>query len=96
MIKFSSLLLAGCTVCLPIVAQAQPPSPATDQVYCAKLSDVYVRYIGHGDGSDRRLVLRGSNDAQVASTQCRTNTAWAIPKLEQQLAANKFTLPTRD
>jgi hypothetical protein len=96
MFKITNLLVVALTVGLPLTVQAQPGSVASDRAYCARLSETYVRYIGHDDGSSRRLVLRGSNDAQVASTQCKTNTAWAIPVLEQQLAANKFTLPTRD
>ena len=96
MLKISKLLLAACVAGLPIAAQAESSSAASDMAYCAKLSSLYVRYIGHDNGSSHRLVLRGSNDAQVASTQCRSNTSWAIPVLEQQLAANKFTLPTRD
>jgi hypothetical protein len=96
MIRISRLLVMALSMCLPIAAQAQPNPPSNDRAYCAKLSDLYVRYIGHNNGSNGRLVLRGSNDAQVASTQCESNAAQAIPVLEQQLAANKFTLPARD
>jgi hypothetical protein len=84
------------TVGLPLTIQAQPGSAASDRAYCARLSETYVRYIGHDNAAAHRIIPRGSNDAQVASTQCQTNTAWAIPVLEQQLAANKFTLPARD
>jgi hypothetical protein len=55
-----------------------------------------VNYIGHDNSNASNFLRRGANDAQVASTQCQDNTAWAIPVLEQQLAANKFTLPARD
>jgi hypothetical protein len=96
MVRISGLLVMAVGSCLPIAAQAQPNPPSDDRAYCAKLSELYVRYIGHDNGSDDRLILRGSNDAQAASTQCQVNTAWAIPVLEQQLAVNKFTLPTRD
>ena len=97
MFKMSSLLLVACAAGLPIATQAQAASPAGDQAYCAKLSGLYVRYIGHDNGSPRRAVRRGSNDAQVAVAKCQQgDTAWAIPVLEQQLAANKFTLPARD
>jgi len=97
MSRMSNLLLVACTVGLPIAAQAQPNASAGDRAYCAKLSELYVRYIGHDEGSSHRLILRGSNDAQVAVAKCQQgDTAWAIPILEQQLADNKFTLPTRD
>ena len=95
--KLSRFLLVACMVGLPIATQAQPGSLGGDMAYCARLSDLYVRYIGHDNGSPRRLILRGANDAQVAVAKCREgDTAWAIPVLEQQLAANKFTLPPRD
>ena len=96
MYRIWNCLLLACMAVLPVAAQAQPNALSSDQLYCAKLSNLYVRYIGHDDGSSHRLVLRGANDAQVAATQCKSNAAWAIPVLEQQLAANKFTLPTRD
>jgi hypothetical protein len=97
MFKISAAFVAACVAGLPIAAQAQSNSPASDRAYCSKLSDLYVQYIGHDNGSTHRLVLAGSNDGQVAVTKCRQgDTAWAIPVLEQKLAANKFTLPARD
>jgi len=94
--KISNLLLVAGLACLPIAVQAESGSPASERTYCAKLSEIYVHYIGHDNSSPDKYLLRGANDAQVATTQCQTNTAWAIPILEQQLAANKFTLPTCD
>jgi hypothetical protein len=42
------------------------------------------------------MYLRGSLDGQLAVAQCKEgNTAAAIPVLERQLLANKFTLPAR-
>jgi hypothetical protein len=97
MSKMVSFFLVACAAGLPIATQAKAASSASDQAYCAKLSGLYVRYIGHDDGSPRRLVQRGSNDAQVAIARCQQgDTVWAIPILEQQLVANKFTLPARD
>jgi hypothetical protein len=96
MSRIANFLLAACVAGLPIAAQAQPGSPMDDRAYCAKLSELYVRYIGHDNSNANNFLRRGANDAQVASTQCQVNTAWAIPVLEQQLAANKFTLPPRD
>jgi hypothetical protein len=96
MVKITNFLIVVLTVGMPLTVHAQPNSPSNDRAYCAKLSELYVRYIGHDDGSSHRIIPRGANKAQVASTQCEVNTAWAIPVLERQLAANKFTLPTRD
>ena len=96
MLRIASALVVAFTLSLPFAVQAQPSPTSIDQAYCAKLRDLYVRYIGHDNATAHRILPRGDNDAQVASTQCQTNTAWAIPVLEQQLAANKFTLPTRD
>jgi hypothetical protein len=96
MVRMTTPVALAFAATLPMSVQAEPGSVAADNAYCWKLSDLYVRYIGHDNGSNGRLVLRGSNDAQVASTQCESNAAQAIPVLEQQLAANKFTLPPRD
>ncbi len=70
----------------------------SDQAYCEKLSDLYVRYIGHDlDYGRHGYYPRGSIDAQVAVAQCRAgNPAPAIPVLERTLRDNKFTLPSRD
>ena len=96
MARIRNWLIVAFAAGLPFAVQAQPNSLANDRAYCAKLSELYVRYIGHDNSNANNFLLRGSNDAQVASTQCQANSAWAIPILEQQLAANKFTLPARD
>ena len=98
----SGLIAAAGLALLPALSYgqsySQPAYPRTaspDVAYCQTLSNLYVRYIGHdwqyGDYSRRRA----NNDAQVASTQCETNTGFAIPILERELLANKFTLPAR-
>jgi len=91
-----TFLLIACMAGAPFVAQAQAHSAANDSAYCAKLSDIYVRYIGHDNSNADNFLFRGTNDAQVATTQCQGNSGWAISILEQQLTANKFTLPARD
>jgi hypothetical protein len=95
MLKTRNLLLVACISALPVAALAQPGTDK-DRAYCGKLRELYVNYIGHDNSNASNFLRRGANDAQVASTQCQDNTAWAIPVLEQQLAANKFTLPARD
>ena len=94
MSRTRNFLLIACLVGAPFVAQAH--SAANDSAYCAKLSEIYVRYIGHDNSNADNFLFRGTNDAQVATTQCQGNSGWAISILEQQLIANKFTLPARD
>jgi hypothetical protein len=96
MFKISSLLLGVCAAGMSVAAQAQGGSSPGDRDYCEKLVVIYVRYIGHDNDNAQNFLLRGANDAQVASTQCQTNTALAIPILERQLVDNKFTLPARN
>jgi hypothetical protein len=96
MFRISNLLLVACAIGLPAAARAQS-SPAGDIAYCTRLADIYTRYIGSDEHSNHRQALRGSIEGQIAATKCRQgDTAWAIPVLEQQLVANKFTLPARD
>ena len=77
---------------------SQPAYPRTagpDVAYCQSLSNTYARYIGHDWQYGEYMRRRANNDAQVAMTQCETNTAFAIPILERELRANHFTLPPR-
>jgi len=86
-----TLLLA---VLLPTTALAQ--SLAADVVYCNRLADIYVQYIGRSEASPIDDVRRGSLDTQVAAAQCRQGiTAPAIPVLERSLRSNGFSLPAR-
>jgi hypothetical protein len=105
--RFSTkaILVAGLALG-PALAHAQPYSqpysqpayPRTagpDVAYCQALSALYVRYIGHDWQYGEYSRRRANNDAQVAVTKCETDTAFAIPVLERELLANKFTLPAR-
>ena len=80
----------------PSYSQPTYPSKAgPDVAYCEKLSNLYARYIGNDwnhDGYERR---RANNDAQVAMTQCQSNSPFAISVLERELRNNRFTLPPR-
>jgi hypothetical protein len=79
------------------VAGSAAAADRSDQAYCEKLSDLYIRYIGHDlDYGRPGYYQRGSTEAQVAVAQCRAgNPAPAIPVLERTLRDNKFTLPSR-
>jgi hypothetical protein len=87
------IAIAGVSL-LPAVASAQ--MPAADLAYCRALSDVYVRYIGHDFQYGNYARRRANNDAQVAVAKCEQGeTAFAIPVLERELIANRFSLPAR-
>ena len=74
---------------------AYPPATGPDVSYCQTLANIYARYIGHDWNYGDYARLRANNDAQVAMTQCETNTRFAIPVLERELRNNHFTLPPR-
>jgi hypothetical protein len=87
------IAIAGVSL-LPAVASAQ--TPAADLAYCRALSDIYVRYIGHDFQYGNYARRRANNDAQVAVAKCEQGeTAFAIPVLERELIANRFSLPAR-
>jgi hypothetical protein len=67
-----------------------------DLAYCRALSDIYVRYIGHDYQYGNYTRRRANNDAQVAVAKCEQGeSAFAIPVLERELTANRFSLPAR-
>ena len=87
------IAIAGVSL-VPAVASAQ--TPAADLAYCRALSDIYVRYIGHDFQYGNYARRRANNDAQVAVAKCEQGeTAFAIPVLERELIANRFSLPAR-
>ena len=82
------------TVLLPAAALAQ--SAAADVVYCNRLADIYVHYLGRWKYGTDRGGGTGSVDNEVASAQCRQGiTGPSIPVLERVLRDNGFTLPPR-
>ena len=102
--KLNTKLVAMTAVLslLPAVSYGQSYSQPTyplkagpDVAYCQKLGNMYARYIGHDWEYGRHAQLRADNDAQVAMTQCQTNTPFATSVLERELRANRFTLPPR-
>jgi len=88
------MLLLVAVLLVPGIALGQA-SP-NDVVYCNRLADLYVHYIGRSETSPYDDVHRGSSDTQVAAAQCRQGiTGPAIPVLERVLLNNGFTLPPR-
>ena len=97
MYRSTPTLLVAAALALPVAASAQPAG-RSDLAYCAALSDIYVRYIGHDETSPGRIIQsnRGDAEAYVAMAKCRQGDAAAsIPVLERKLTAAKFTLPAR-
>lgn len=70
-------------------------SAAGDVGYCARLTNLYERYIGRSADAPLRPNPGGSLDADVAAAQCRQGNPSGIPALERVLQSNGFTLPPR-
>jgi hypothetical protein len=90
----AAIVLVGTLLGLALATQAQTPksSPA-DLSYCAKLSELYQRYLG--PGNSRQM---GSPDAVggEAVAKCQQGDAAAsIPVLERLLTKAGFSLPPR-
>ena len=92
------LLLAvpvALLMALPFAAQAQEGGRAADLSYCAKLSDLYIRYVGRSEAGPNAPVRPDVNGG-VALAKCKEgDTASAIPILERKLVNAGFTLPPR-
>lgn len=88
----TTLLLLALLLPTAALAEGSP----NDVAYCNRLADLYVHYIGRSEAGPYDDIRRGSNDTQVAASQCRQGiTATAIPVLERVLRDNGFTLPPR-
>ena len=70
--------------------------PNADMEYCAKLSDLYIRYIGRSEAGPRTPVTPDVVGG-VALAQCKheSTVTQAIPVLERKLLDSRFTLPPR-
>jgi hypothetical protein len=89
--SFTSFLIAGIALALPIVAVAQ--SNTADSKYCSVLSDDYDRYTAAGE--DHRGYHAPAPNIAVAMTECQSNPAAAIAVLEKALTDAKIPLPPR-
>lgn len=89
------ILVAVAGTCLPPVAHAQQNRRAADLQYCARLSDLYVRYVGRSEAGPS-VPVRPDVNGGVALAKCKEgDTAAAIPILERKLVNAGFTLPPR-
>ena len=91
----TSCLVAVALIGLPLAAPAQAPfSP--EQVYCARLSEMYIRYLGDPNGSRHMGAVTPDVVGGAAVAKCRAgNTVEGIPVLERLLTGAGFTLPPR-
>ena len=97
-----SVLLIALVVLAPAPAtQAQEKPfggyPTADMQYCAKLSDLYIRYVGRSETGPRTPVTPDAVGG-TALAQCKeeSKVAQAIPVLERKLLNARFTLPPRN
>ena len=88
-------ILATVAVSLPLAAQAQQDSRAADLQYCARLSELYIRYVGRSEAGPS-VPVRPDVNGGVALAKCKAgDTTTAIPILERKLVNAGFTLPPR-
>lgn len=96
MSRTTTCLIILVILALPLVPQAQRGDRTADMRYCAKLSDLYIRYVGRSETGPRAPV-RPDAVGGTALAQCEAgNTAQAIPTLERKLRNAGFTLPPRN
>lgn len=95
MSKTLTILIAVATVAAPLSAFAQARSSEADLRYCARLSELYVRYVGRSEEGPHQPVKPDVNGG-VALAKCKEgDAATAIPILEWKLVNAGFTLPPR-
>ena len=93
-------LLIALVALLP-AAQAQDKPfggyPNADMQYCARLSELYIRYIGRSEAGPRTPVTPDAVGG-TALAQCKHEgtVGEAIPVLERKLLNARFTLPPRN
>ena len=76
--------------------RAQPADSTADLSYCARLSELYIRYVGRSEAGPHAPV-KPDVVGGVALAKCEEGDATtAIPILERKLLNARFTLPPRD
>lgn len=93
------VLLIALLAVLPAAQGQQKPFggyASADMEYCARLSDLYIRYVGRSETGPRTPVTPDVVGG-VALAQCKqeSTVAQAIPVLERKLLGARFTLPPR-
>ena len=94
----STVALSTAALSTAVQAQERPFGgyPSADMEYCARLSELYVRYVGRSETGPRTPVTPDVVGG-VALAQCKqeVTVAQAIPVLERKLRDARFTLPPR-
>ena len=91
--RTTTLLAAIALLGLPLAAQAQTPAAsAADLSYCAKLSDLYLRYLGP-ESSGHMDTTPGVVGGEAVAKCQEGNAAASIPVLERLLTNAGFSLP---
>jgi hypothetical protein len=85
------------TLALLPLAGAVQAQPMSDQQYCDRLSELYLRYVGGDESSSSAFSRRSASpEGRWAVNRCeKGDTASGIPVLEKILRDNRFTLPQR-
>jgi hypothetical protein len=85
--------LKALIVCAGLGVAVSASAQQGDVAYCSALAEKYQRYVGADDWSRRGQ----QRDARVEAVigQCPTNSASAIPVLEQALGNSRIDLPPR-
>lgn len=92
------LSMLACAKQQPISAPPGPPptNSPQDLAYCAKLSELYQRYVGPDPNSANMGGVRPDVVGGEAVAKCREGDARAsIPTLERLLTDADITLPPR-
>ena len=93
------LLTAALGLSLLACSQQQPassPSSPQDLAYCARLSQLYQRYVGADPDSSRMAGVAPDVQGGEAVAKCREGDARAsIPTLERLLRDADIALPPR-
>jgi hypothetical protein len=97
--RTSALLIALLALSPAAQAQQRPFGgyPNADMEYCARLAEIYIRYVGRSETGPRTPVTPDAVGG-TALAQCKDEgkVAEAIPVLERKLLDAKFTLPPRN
>lgn len=90
------LLAAALGLSLLACAKQQPPSSPQDLAYCARLSQLYQRYVGADPSSSSMAGVTPDVQGGEAVAECREGDANAsIPTLERLLKDADIALPPR-
>ncbi|MFO1083737.1 MAG: hypothetical protein U1E21_04170 [Reyranellaceae bacterium] len=96
MYRIKILLAAALGLALLACAKQQPTSSPQDLAYCAKLSQLYQRYVGADPSSTSMAGVTPNVEGGEAVAKCREGDAKAsISTLERLLKDADITLPPR-